>query len=103
MKLRMIAITALALMLAGCTSSEVQTANRNLLATLCANGATLLAQVPTGPLTPAQVTDIQNTACSTAFGTTAAPASAPGMGPVFPPPATPSVPASMSSGVAPSH
>lgn len=73
---------ALALTVSGC--SMFQTANRNLLATVCANGKTLMADIPTGVLTPSQVADAQNLACSTVFGTTAAPAPAPGESPVFP-------------------
>lgn len=69
--------------IAGC--SMFQNAARNLLAFNCANGATLLQDVPTGMLTPAQIANIENAACSTAFGTTAAPAPAPGNNPVFPP------------------
>lgn len=80
-------IAIAALVLAGCSQQQLDTANRNFLATVCANGQTLLTQVPTGFLTPQQIQNAQMLACSTAFGTTAAPAPASGMGPVFPPPA----------------
>ena len=106
MKLRTIIIAGAALLVAGCSSAEQQTAARNFLATVCSNGQTLLTQIPTGFLTPAQIQDIGNTACSTAFGTTAAPAPAPGMAPIFPAPspaatpapAAPQIPASMKVG-----
>ena len=84
---------AIAGVLSGCSSGPFATANRNLLATICANGAVIQAQLPTGVLTPAQVAGIQNLACSTAFGTTAAPAPASGMSPVFPGPTVSPTPA----------
>ena len=78
--------------LAGCSSGQIQTANRNFLATICANGQQLLTEIPTGVLTPAQIQNIHDVACSTAFGTTAAPAPAPGESPVFPGPKPTPVP-----------
>lgn len=91
------ALTGAAVWLGGCTQAQIDTANRNFMATVCANGQTLLTQIPTGLLTPAQIADAGNLACSTVFGTTAAPAPAPGSAPVFPAPTpspTPTAPAS---------
>lgn len=80
--MRKIALISLIVLASGC--SMFSNGARNLLAFNCANGATLLQDVPTGLLTPAQLKNIQDAACSTAFGTTAAPATAPGNSPVFP-------------------
>lgn len=90
-KSTLIAIAALALGIAGCSQTQLDTANRNFLATFCANGQMILSQVPTGFLPPATIQSIHDTACSTAFGTVPAPTPAVGMGPVFPPPAAPVV------------
>ncbi len=83
MKKLLLALPLLALI--GCSQSGAQNGASNFLATICANGQTLLTQVPTGILTPQQVQNIQLVACSTAFGTVAAPASAPGQFPIFSP------------------
>jgi hypothetical protein len=81
--------SAFALIVMGCSSGAGQNAASNFLATVCSNGQTILAQLPSVGLTPAQVQNIQMVACSTAFGSTAAPATAPGQAPVFPPVAAP--------------
>ena len=86
----LLAISALALLVAGCSANgtdPAQTAIRNLMAFNCANGQQIISQVPTMLLTPAQIQLAANAACSTVFGTTAAPIAAPGEGPVFPAPA----------------
>jgi hypothetical protein len=69
----------------GCSSTQQDNALHNLLATVCANGQTIMVSLPTGFLTPQQIQNIQLLACSTAFGTTPAPAPAPGNSPVFSP------------------
>ena len=108
MKRIAIALIGGAALLAGCSSQSgqpnpIETLNRNLLATLCANGKTLLVNIPTGVLTPAQVQGAQDTACSTAFGTVAAPTPAPGMGPVFLGPTPAPTPAATPSPTAATH
>ena len=80
--MRKIALITLIALASGC--SMFQTASRNLLAFNCANGAMILKDLPTIGNTQNQLQDLENAACATAFGTTAAPASAPGEGPVFP-------------------
>lgn len=72
-----IAIAFVFASLLGCAN-----ASHNLMATLCGNGQTILTEIPTGFLSPAQVADAQSVACSTFFGTVPAPAPAPGNKPV---------------------
>lgn len=85
-----------ALALAGCSTSQnaafdaspLGVALRNLNATACANPAAAVANLPVLGLTTTQINQIATAYCATAFGTVAAPASAPGMAPIIPGPVT---------------
>lgn len=74
-------------------ASPIGVGLRNLTASQCANPQAAVANIPTGPLTNAQVLQIVDAFCAAGFGTVAAPATAPGMQPAIPVPAAPAAPA----------
>ena len=85
---KLIILGIAALMFSACSSNQsanpLGTGFRNLMAYNCANGQTILGQVPSGLLTPAQIQMAADGVCSAVFGTVAAPAPAAGNMPMFP-------------------
>lgn len=82
--LSLIAVGALAF--AGCSStSPIDVFAKNLTAAQCDNQNATLSQLPLTFVTPAQAQMILAGACSALFGTSAAPATAPGNSSVFAP------------------
>jgi hypothetical protein len=90
MKKRMVGIVIAATLFIGCSSTQqaqfqaqLQTVVKNLTAEQCANPVATVANIPAGFLTPAQMAQLGNLLCAGAFGTQAAPTTAPGMNPVL--------------------